>query len=345
MKSRLLVLELWGLGDLVIATPFLQAASRKFQTTLIAKPYAQELGRRLWPEVEIIPLTAPWTAFRQKYQIWRWPWKTLFRIRNRVLAQQFDYGVSARWDPRDHLALKLCGVRERFGFPRIGSQRYLTRRLLRPAPTAHRYEAWRTIGQALSLKLPALEHFFAAANKPEKTGSAGEDVGAAFNSAFRVQRPPVTMVHSGARLPLRVWPLERFREMVLRLRQENIPVQLVCDPDQVDWWQSHGEMAACPHSVTELLALIDGAGVLIGNDSGPGHLAAALGCPTFTLFGPQLPEWFVPLHPAAEFVAGKACPYKPCSDYCRFSEPFCLRNIPLEEVWPRVANFVTKNLK
>ena len=53
-----------------------------------------------------------------------------------------------------------------------------------------------------------------------------------------------------------------------------------------------------PRNVTELIAQIDRAGAFIGNDSGPGHLAAICGVPTFTLFGPQLPEWFAPLHPA-----------------------------------------------
>jgi hypothetical protein len=66
--------------------------------------------------------------------------------------------------------------------------------------------------------------------------------------------------------------------------------------------------------------LIDRAGAFIGNDSGPGHLAAFCGVPTFTLFGPQLPEWFAPLHPGSEWLEGKACPYKPCSDYCRYAD-------------------------
>ena len=42
-KPTLLVIELWGMGDLVIATPFLQAASRKYAVTLLAKPYALDL--------------------------------------------------------------------------------------------------------------------------------------------------------------------------------------------------------------------------------------------------------------------------------------------------------------
>ena len=72
-KPKLLIIELWGMGDLVIATPFLRAASEKFDLSLLAKPFALELQPRLWPGIRIFPFTAPWTAFKNKYQLWRWP--------------------------------------------------------------------------------------------------------------------------------------------------------------------------------------------------------------------------------------------------------------------------------
>ncbi len=323
MKPKLLVLELWGLGDLVIATPFLRAAAEKYDVTLLAKPYASELRPRLWPAVNVLPFTAPWTAFRAKYQFWRWQWPELSRLRRRLAAQAFDFGVSARWDPRDHLALKLSGARVRLGFSRLKSGRYLTQELVRPAPLAHRLEAWRVAGAALGLTLPPRAEMFAGPRGPI---------------------PPVALLHTGARLPLRVWPLENFAALAARLRQQKVAVQVACDAGQLAWWQSRGEAAVAPRDVTELLGCLDRAGVFIGNDSGPGHLAAACGLPTFTLFGPQLHEWFAPLHPAAEVVEGRACPYKPCSDYCRFAEPFCLRGIAVDDVGPRVEKFVQKHL-
>ena len=59
MKPRLLVLQFWGLGDLVIATPFLRTAVEKFHVTLVGKPFAEELRPRLWPEIEVISFNAP----------------------------------------------------------------------------------------------------------------------------------------------------------------------------------------------------------------------------------------------------------------------------------------------
>jgi ADP-heptose:LPS heptosyltransferase len=86
-------------------------------------------------------------------------------------------------------------------------------------------------------------------------------------------------------------------------------------------------------SLLDVLATADR---FIGNDSGPGHLAAALGVPTFTIFGPQLPELFAPPHPQAAWIEGAPCPFKPCFDACRFAEPHCLMKIDANSVTSRV---------
>ena len=193
----------------------------------------------------------------------------------------------------------------------------------RPEPQEHRYEHWRVMALALGLDLPSREALTLSHPRPD-----GE-----------------ILVHTGAGQPVRVWPLERYRTLVARLRQKEYRVQVACDLDQQDWWLAAGERdVAAPRTVTELFALADRAGAFIGNDSGPGHLAAFCGVPTFTLFGPQMPEWFAPLHPGSEWLDGKPCPYKPCSDYCRFSVPCCMANSGEEEVCALVESFVARTL-
>jgi len=318
VKPKLLVVELWGLGDLVIATPFLQAASKKYAVTLLAKPYAKDLQARFWREVTVAPFIAPWTAFKHKYRLFSWPWREIFGLR-KLMRQHFEVGLSARWDPRDHWLLMLLGVRMRLGFARLGSHVFLTHPLVRPEPREHRYEHWRVMARALDLELPVRERLPIPPPRP-----GGE-----------------ILLHTGAGQAVRVWPLERYRNLVERLRKENFRVQVACDPEQRSWWLEAGEATiATPRTVAELFALAERAGAFIGNDSGPGHLAAFAGVPTLTLFGPQLPEWFAPLHPAAQWLEGKACPYKPCSDYCRFPEPFCLKRVTEDEVWARVERFL-----
>jgi heptosyltransferase-2 len=323
VKPKLLIVELWGLGDLAIATPFLRAAAGKFAVTLLAKPYALDLRPRLWPEINVVPFTAPWTAFKKKYHFTRWPFLEIIRLRRQLAETHFDHGLSARWDPRDHLLLKLFGAPDRLGFPRVHSRIFLTRPLARPEPSAHRYEYWRVLARALGLELPPRENIFIPAARGGQT----------------------ILIHTGAAQRVRVWPLEKYRGLAAQLRQKGFPVQIACDPGQRGWWRGAGEAEiATPANVTELIGLIDRAGAFIGNDSGPGHLAAICGVPTFTLFGPQLPEWFAPLHPGSEWMEGRACPYKPCSDYCRFATPVCLWNIGEEEVFARVEKFLADRL-
>jgi heptosyltransferase-2 len=92
--------------------------------------------------------------------------------------------------------------------------------------------------------------------------------------------------------------------------------------------------------IERLLEKLDSADRFIGNDSGPGHLAALLGVPTFTIFGPQLPELFAPIQERAQWIEGAPCPYKPCSDYCRFPEPRCLFAIEVDAVFERVVTWL-----
>ena len=323
LKPKLLVVELRGLGDLVIATPFLQAASGHYTVTVLAKPYAKDLQARFWPNVEVVPFVAPWTAFKHKYRLLRWRWAEFLRLHKNLAAQRFEVGLSARWDPRDHFLLWLADAKTRLGFPRMGSGMFLTQVLTRPDPSAHHYENWRVVARSLGFTLPPHEKLELGATHPY-----GE-----------------VLVHTGAGQPVRVWPLDRFRQLVARLRQANYRVQIACDPDQREWWLQAGESGVVtPRTVADLLSFIDRAVVFIGNDSGPGHLAAFCGVPTFTLFGAQIPEWFAPLHPGSQFLEGKACPYKPCSDYCRFRVPICLWNVSEEEVWSHIQPFVQRHL-
>jgi ADP-heptose:LPS heptosyltransferase len=326
LKPKLLVIQLWRMGDLIIATPFLRAACEKFSVTLVCMPAWQDMRERFWPEVNVIPFQAPWTAFKfsQKYRLYSWPWLKLFRLRNQIGRERFDVGLSARWDPRDHFFLAMAGVKQRLGFPRMGSQMFLTRPLKRPHPEAHVFEYWRILAQALELDLPSRE----------KTPVPGA-----------VTQRETILVHTGANQPVRVWPLERYRNMVLRLRSKGYRVQVACDPQQREWWLNVGEKnVIVPRTIKELIGTVDNAAVFIGNDSGPGHLAAIAGVPTFTVFGPQLPEWFAPLHPDSEWMEGGPCPYKPCSDYCFFPSPHCLLTITEGDVWQRVEKFVMRHV-
>jgi ADP-heptose:LPS heptosyltransferase len=269
--------------------------------TLLAKPHAGPLLARFAPAVKHLPFSAPWTAFRGKYRLQRWPWAELARICRELREQAFDAAASARADPRDHALLALAGARRRTGFPRRGSGLLLTDRLPRPAHP-HRFEHWKRLSAALGYALPDEPPL----NRP------GRHV----------------VIHTGAGHPVRLWPRARFEELATRLRTAGWRVTLI-----------HDETAG---DLRTLLSLLDSADRFIGNDSGPGHLAALLGVPTFTIFGPQLPELFAPVHPAAAWIEGGPCPYKPCFDACRFAAPHCTLAHDADQVWTRIKPWVNR---
>jgi ADP-heptose:LPS heptosyltransferase len=296
--SNLLVTELWGLGDIAVAMPFLRHASKHAKVTLLAKPHAAPLLRSFAPDVELVPFVAPWTAFRGKYQLHRWPWGEM-RATLRILRDQhFTHAISARPDPREHLFLSKTGALERIGFPRAGSGVLLNRALSRPQDP-HRVAAWRQLAAHFGWKLT-----------PQVSNeSQGRHV----------------IIHTGAAQAVRCWPRERFEQIAAQLRELGWSVSIIDD--------SHGDLDT-------LITTLGTADRFIGNDSGPGHIAALLGIPTFTIFGPQLSENFAPQHPNAKWIEGTPCPHKPCFDSCRFDRPHCILDLTTETVSERIVTWL-----
>ena len=133
------------------------------------------------------------------------------------------------------------------------------------------------------------------------------------------------VIHPGAAHPARIWPRDRFEILATRLRDAGWSVSLI---DEKSGPLGH------------LMDTLQQADRFIGNDSGPGHLAALLGVPTFTLFGPQLPERFVPQHPQANWIEGTPCAHRPCHDACRFASPHCILDHEVDHVWTRVKRWL-----
>ncbi|WP_405059144.1 glycosyltransferase family 9 protein [Kribbella sp. NBC_01505] len=110
---------------------------------------------------------------------------------------------------------------------------------------------------------------------------------------------PRIVVHPGGAVRFnRRWPLERFAELCVRLVEQfgaslyllgtrAEAVELTLLRDQVRGRHPGGVVqVAIDGSLNRSANLIAGADLLIGNDSGPGHLAAAVGTPSVIIYGP-----------------------------------------------------------
>jgi ADP-heptose:LPS heptosyltransferase len=86
---------------------------------------------------------------------------------------------------------------------------------------------------------------------------------------------------------------------------------------------------------------VAGCDLVVGNDTGTLHLAAACGVPTVTLFGPTDPRKWNPVTSTAVYLEGLAC--RPC--YYLGSMPACPHFDCLRKLEPsRVAEAVRKRL-
>lgn len=113
----------------------------------------------------------------------------------------------------------------------------------------------------------------------------------------------------GARWEPKRWPAHRFAELATRLQAQSDAVILLGDETDRAACRTIAAELPLPHvnlagetGLLEAAAVLQRMRLFIGNDSGIGHLAAASGCPTVTVFGPGDPLRYHPWHPRARWV-------------------------------------------
>jgi ADP-heptose:LPS heptosyltransferase len=97
-------------------------------------------------------------------------------------------------------------------------------------------------------------------------------------------------------------------------------------------------------SLFEMVQWLRQAAVVISNDTGPLHVAAALGRPIVAIYGPSDPRYTGPHNQAERVLQAKNLPCVPCmKQTCNYPEPLaCLHAITPEQVAMRAITFVTK---
>ncbi len=130
-------------------------------------------------------------------------------------------------------------------------------------------------------------------------------------TAQRNRTGPVVL-HVGAGSETKRWPMERWCAAAGELIRLGRPVSLIAGEVEIERLDAKDRarfIAAGGKFLDTLDALADalaGASVVVAGDTGPGHLAAQLGVPTLSLFGPTDPARWAPVGPAARVLAPKA---------------------------------------
>ena len=93
------------------------------------------------------------------------------------------------------------------------------------------------------------------------------------------------------------------------------------------------DIVSCHLSLRQLASLIKYADIFIGNDSGPMHIASAVGTKIIAFFGPSLPKHWAPY--GDNLIFFKNLPCSPC-DRMSCQDNRCLKEIRPEEVWEKI---------
>jgi ADP-heptose:LPS heptosyltransferase len=126
--------------------------------------------------------------------------------------------------------------------------------------------------------------------------------------AYRRVPSGAVVIHPGAGSPQKCWPVDRFVALAERLTKDGRDVRVLLGEAELEKWphsavEQIARVASVrkPATYLDLLEEIAPASNFVGNDSGPGHLAAMLGVPTVSLFGTPSARWR-PIGPSVKVI-------------------------------------------
>lgn len=155
---------------------------------------------------------------------------------------------------------------------------------------------------------------------------------------------PYAVLHTAARTLYKSWPAERFAAIADRLNDQGVQVLLTGAKGDsamvkpvMEYMNSRAIDLTGKTDLRTLAVVIKGAAVFVGNDSGPMHIASAVGTPVVALFGPTDWESWYPRGMNDTFFS-KEIDCRPCGHAveCNLGEQSCMGLISLEEVWDAV---------
>lgn len=140
-----------------------------------------------------------------------------------------------------------------------------------------------------------------------------EQAGQVLVQAGVSARRPYVVIHPGAGAADKCWPAGRFAALAELLRQDRPGLEVVCTSGPVEL-ERLGKLAMevlrgnCrilpPMPLETLAGVLAGCSGFVGNDSGPAHLAAAVGAPAVVVTSPASRRHFLPVGPRVAAVEG-----------------------------------------
>lgn len=320
---RVVILEPYGMGDVISLEPLVrQLRGAGWQVHVAAQPEWHEL----FPPAQTdgwCDFTAPWSHYSsgRKYEAGALFGAKLRASRVRLRAAAAGaVGVDTRGDVRSVLMLWLAGCRQVWSLDRyLGTDLALPASAASQVPTDSSLPRWRLnlacfaalTNQPALDRPPDLRHLIPPGVQPLER---------------RVALIPVAPWRG------KLWEPASWRELIAALHARGWQTLGLCGPQQTAAARvALGEItpvtecASLSHWVMELTR----SRLVVTLDTGPMHLAAALGVPLVALFGQGLLPLWAPAGERSVVVSHQADPdFRPCH--------------PLETNWPDGARFMRR---
>ncbi len=284
-------------------------------------------------------------------------------FQQQIASTPYDLAIAPRWDSADsyfsaHLA-HLTGAPIRCGYSSAadGGSTQTAQSHPRIAPGgAHEHESLRYTRLLARCGLESLEAV--DPHIPSKPIRALVDIAQARRAAHLALALPLpgayAVLSPGATNSSRMWPVTRFAELGQYLHR-HLQLAIVVIGSRADQalcqslTDSVGPGAislAGKTSPLQMLDLLAASSLFVGNDSGPAHIAGALGKQTFVispfpassnLDHPNSPQRFRPVGPRVH-VLQPHTPSAPCSLFCTQNVPHCILLVPTSRVIETIAS-------
>lgn len=282
IPRRILVIRLDRLGDVVLSTPVLGVLRKQFPHAFIA----MMVRAACRDVVEGHPAVNEVIVY-EKESTHRGIFATLGFAR-KLRRYEFDTALVLHPTNRSHWIAYLAGIPNRVGFNRKSSW-LLTRRLPHEKQEGKKHEAAYTLEmlQAFGITPPPPEPSIAV--KPQ----AERQVAVLLKQAGINPQERLVAVHPSASCVSKRWMPDRFAQVADRLVEScHVRICLIAGEEDVPYATAAASAMRQPVlnlasrlTVAELAALLKRCSLLLSNDSGPVHVAAALGTPVVDIFG------------------------------------------------------------
>lgn len=345
--ARILIIRLRSIGDILLLTPalcLLKEWRPDFQVSVVVEPRFRELLEGN-PDVDEILEPGTGSGFEKI--------AARFRAVRELRRRRFSLCVNLHGGPTSSLLTRGSGARWKAGFEHFRSRRGYD--VLIP-------DARTILGQS---SIHTAEHqasafFYLGMPRREiprarlSLNSAHQEWWSKKRGALGIGAPrQYALIHPTALYATKQWAPEHFAQLGIYLEREmELATVFSCGPGEGTVLDVVERAASTPlrrvesASLGEFAAVLAEARLSVGNDSGPAHMAAALGRPVVVIFGSSSSQIWGPWpRRAGGRVVQNFYDCNPCpGDHCyRFERPECILSVSFEQVRSAVASILVES--